>query len=152
MGSLSPVFKDDSGKIHSYHDHIFENLDALDVAMERLSEARDPATDIADLRRIEAIGREFSAELNEHWLHEEKTLLATVAAISRELAYFADEMKRQHRELGQKLDSFLAAIVEVQSQPNRAESFPHLLEAGRDFSRSLRAHISLEEQQLSGFL
>jgi hemerythrin-like domain-containing protein len=152
MASLSPTFRADSRRIHEDHEMILQELDELDAALEQLSAFSDGATDPGTLERIRLYSQRLMAQLPEHCVREEFGLLDTVATVSAELQEFARQMKVQHGELMSKLYGFCQSVADLEDALDPDAATENLMAQGRDFSRAMRAHMTLEEHTLSGFL
>ena len=94
-------------------------------------------------------GRHLARTLPEHFENEEATVLAEIAGVSPELDKFAEEMKRQHRELRQQLTGFCLLIDQVENSNDIEQTVFEVKERGLEFVRSLAAHMDAEERKFS---
>jgi hypothetical protein len=130
---------------------MLEELDELDAALERM----DPASAAlnAELRdRLGAFGTHVAKRLPTMCRCEEEKLFPKVDEVSRELHLFAEEMKKQHRDLIQRAEGFLNALTTFEKSPDQETALVYLRKQGRELTRAVRAHLNLEEHELSGFL
>lgn len=152
MASLSPAFRIESKKIHQEHLVIDEDLLALEVALEHLGGDLQNCNDLAAAEKAMQCGRRLATYLPAHCAREEALLLDTVSDVSTQLAEFAEEMKRQHRELLMRLDSFILSLGRLETQENMESVILELKEEGMRLAREMRQHVAMEERELSGFL
>jgi hypothetical protein len=152
MAALSSTFRADSRRIHEEHEVILQELDELDAALDHLAGFTDAAADPGSRERVRLYSQRLMAQLPEHCVREEYGLLETVSSISPELREFARQMKIQHNEIMAKLYGFCQAVNDLDDALDMDAAFENLMAQGRDFTRSMRAHMTLEEHQLSGFL
>jgi hemerythrin-like domain-containing protein len=152
MATSASVLHRDSAGIHNDHLFLARLLDKFEASLSRISYGLDPADERIELEAVARLARLLSDELPLHCRREEDSLFVTVSAVSNELAEFCAEMKREHRESMQLLDEFRALLHEFESAGNLPEALPHLIEQGAEMSCSLRAHVTREENELSGFL
>jgi iron-sulfur cluster repair protein YtfE (RIC family) len=149
--SASAIHKDSSG-IHNDHVFLAQLLDKFEASLSRLSHSFNAAEEAVELEAITRLARLLGDELPQHCRREEESLFASVSAVSEELAEFCEEMKREHTESIQLLDDFRALVQGARSTENLTDVLPHLIERGLEMSCSLRAHVTREESELSGFL
>ncbi len=152
MASLSNAFSAESQKVHFDHETLLGELAELQWALDNLVCYSEVFADLATAGKVRELGHHMKALLPAHFVREEATVLATVARISPELAAFAEEMKRQHKELGAEFKAFLAALQEFETSNDVDAAVCHIKESGTQFARDLGEHVALEERQLSGFL
>jgi hemerythrin-like domain-containing protein len=152
MASMSPVFRTTSEKIHHEHVVFLNELDELDVALDRLAHEEGAGNDPAAADKVEAYGVHLAKTLPDHCRKEEEKMLGLVAGISQELQMVVEEVKRQHRDLTERSAKFLKAIEDFENAADRDAAAKHLREIGHAYTRAIRSHIELEEKQLSGFL
>jgi iron-sulfur cluster repair protein YtfE (RIC family) len=149
--SASAIHRDSAG-IHNDHLFLARLLDKFEASLGRLSHNLDPTDERTELGTIARLARLLNDELPQHCRREEESLFASVSAVSEELAEFCAEMKREHRESMRLLDDFRVLLEEAESAGNPAAALPHLIGQGVEMSCSLRAHVTREESELSGFL
>ena len=152
MASLSPAFRIESRKIHQEHQVIDQDLTELEAALDHLVCYSQVHGDVAAAEKVLRFGRRLATYLPAHCAREETLLLDTVSDVSPQLAEFAAEVKRQHRELLTRLDSFILSLWRLESFEDAASAVFELKEEGRKLARELRQHVAMEERELSGFL
>jgi iron-sulfur cluster repair protein YtfE (RIC family) len=152
MASLSNAFCTESQKVHGDHETLVQELGELQWALDNLVCYSEVFADLATAGKVRELGHHMKALLPTHFVREEATVLATVARISPELAEFAEEMKRQHKQLGAEFKTFLAALAEFEGSSDLDTAVCHIKESGTQFAHDLSEHVALEERQLSGFL
>lgn len=152
MAALTPVFRIESAKLHQEHEIIMDELDELDAALDHLDSASVMHIDLHARDRVVAFGLHLMKKLPEHCKREEEKLFTTVASISPELAAFAQEMQRQHSALRDMMDDVRTALEALESAENLATAIARARDIGKNFTRTVRAHIASEENTLSGFL
>ena len=152
MASLSPAFRVESRKIHQEHETIDQDLIELEAALDHLVTRSKMRGDIVTAEKVLQCGRRLATYLPAHCAREEALVFDTVADISPQLAQFGAEMKRQHRELLLRLDSFILSLGHLESFENRGDAIFKLKEEGCKLAEEFRRHIATEECELSGFL
>ena len=152
MASLSPAFRVESRKIHQEHETIDQDLIELETALDHLVTRSKMRGQTVTAEKVLQCGRRLATYLPAHCAREEAMLFDTVANVSPQLAQFGVEMKRQHRELLRRLDSFILSLGHLESSENRDNAVLHLKEEGCKLAAEFRQHIAAEERELSGFL
>ena len=152
MATFTPGFHTESETIHFEHRVLLDELAALDSALDHLESPADPFASLATAKQVEFYGKQLAEKLPEHFRREEETILATVAQISPELKAFAAEMKLQHEELRVRFGQLQAAVEKLQAADDLDDAIAKLKEQGKELTRLLGRHVSLEETELSGFL
>ena len=152
MAALAPSFWTESKTVHNEHQALMEDLNELDFALDGLECYSEVFANFATANQVLACGNRVARLLPEHFVHEEKTLLAGVARISPDLAEFAGEMRVQHGQLRARLIDFSLALERLRAGDDPAESLYEVKERGKAFTTEMRSHVALEEQRLQGFL
>jgi hypothetical protein len=152
MAALAPSFWTESKTVHNEHQALMEDLNELDFALDGLECYSEVFANFATAGQVLACGNRVARLLPEHFVHEEKTLLAGVAKISPDLAEFACEMCVQHGELRARLADFCQALERLRAGDDPGEALCQVKEQGKAFTAEMRSHVELEEQRLKGFL
>ena len=152
MASLSPAFRIESKKIHQEHQTIDLDLLELESALDHLVPGSRLLGETAAADKILHCGRRLATYLPAHCAREEAMLFDTVADISPQLAQFGEEMKRQHRELLLRLDSFILSLGQLETAEDHDGAILQLKREGCKLTEEFRRHIAAEERELSGFL
>lgn len=149
MREMTAAFRSDSQLIHHEHQALSSELAALEFALDSLICYSEVCTDLGATERVYHCGRHLAHTLPEHFENEETTVLAEIGALSPELGDFADEMRRQHRQLGQKLTGFCLLIAQVEGSSDIEQALAEVKECGLDFVRALAAHMDTEERKFA---
>ena len=152
MGTMTQEFCRQSQKVHFEHYVLTEELHALDIALNHLRPDFNDSANLTSAKQIQMFAKQMLDELPTHFQREEREILTTVSTVSPELDFFAREMRRQHEDLLSRLKKFCGAIDDMAKQEGLTETIERGRHEGRAFSRELAQHISLEEQELGGFL
>ena|SRR5579864_3754285 len=149
MGDMTTAFRSDAELIHHEHQALSSELTALEFALDSLICYSEVFTDLASTERVHRCGGHLSRTLPEHFENEEATVLAQLASLGPEPARFAEEMKRQHGELRQKLAVFCRLIDQVKNSNDIEQAVYEVKERGLEFARALAAHMEAEERKFS---
>ena len=150
MPEMTAAFRSDAQLIHHEHQALSSELAALEFALDSLICYSEVFTNLAATERVYRCGYHLARILPEHFANEEATVLAEIAGLSPELGKFAEEMKRQHRELRQKLTNFCLLIDQVENSSDIEQAVSEVKERGLEFARALAAHMDAEERKFSG--
>jgi hypothetical protein len=150
MSSLNPDFHQEALSIHREHEELMAQLDQLDAALEQIVCYTEIFSDLATANQAMASGKWMAEWLPKHHAHEETTVLEMIAKMSPELASFAREMKRQHRELRVRLESFRDHIAHLGEQRDLETAMAELKREGKDLTRVMRLHMAVEEKKFTG--
>jgi Hemerythrin HHE cation binding domain len=150
MASLDPNFHQETVSIHREHEEILAQLDRLDSALEQIVSFAELFSDLATANQAVANGKWLAEWLPKHYAHEETTVLATLASMTPELASFAREMKRQHREMRVRLENLRDHLAHLGENGDLEAAVAELKREGRDFTRMLRLHLASEENKFAG--
>jgi hemerythrin HHE cation binding domain-containing protein len=149
MPEMTAAFRSESALIHHEHQALSGELASLEFALDSLICYSEVFTNLAATERVYRCGRHLVRTLPEHFENEEATVLAEIARLSPELNHFSEEMKRQHRELRQKLTNFCLLIDQVESSSDIEHAVTEVKESGLEFARALAAHMDAEERKFS---
>jgi iron-sulfur cluster repair protein YtfE (RIC family) len=152
MATLTPVFCSESNRVHHDHAILVEELRALDQALDQVHGNGHSFESLAAAKQAQFLGRHLAAELPEHFLREEQTVLALVEQVSPELATFSREMKVEHQDIRRRLNSFCRLADELETAEDLDAALGRFRAEGHALTRELGRHIALEEHELSGFL
>ena len=152
MPEVTAAFRSESELIHHEHQALSSELAALEFALDSLICYSEVFTNLAATERVYRCGRHLARTLPEHFENEEATVLAEIAGVSPELGDFAEEMKRQHRELRQKLTGFCLLIDQVENSNDIEQTVFEVKERGLELARSLAAHMDAEERKFSSLV
>lgn len=152
MATLDKQFSLESNAIAHEHKAVVNELAALSLALDQMCRESDEFANLAAAKQVQFLVKDLTQLLPGHFLHEERTVLGTVAEVSRELAAFAQEMKRQHRDLERRFADFRVTLEQLDTVENLDSAFARIKQQGRDLVRDLERHIQAEESELSGFL
>ena len=152
MATLTREFQKTSEAIHLENSQVLEELRMLEHALDRMQMRGDMFDRLATAKEVEIYAKWLAAELPGHFVREERGLLDSVADISPQLAEFGRAMKAEHREFSARLDDFNTAIRNLESVDELEPALEKICECGKALAQAMRAHIQLEEEELSGFL
>jgi hypothetical protein len=151
MPTLTPVFHQESEKVHHEHGVLIQELAALDLLLDKL-DSSDVQANLATAKQVEISAKHFAQELPDHFRREEEKILSVVSGVSIELETLTNELKRQHAELRQELDQFCRDLAQLAGTAGLDQTMARVKEDGKRLTRELGRHIALEEHELSGFL
>jgi hemerythrin-like domain-containing protein len=152
MPTLTQAFTRESKAVHHEHYVLTEELHNLAIALEHVTADLDNPTSLLALKQIQMFGDQLADELPTHFRHEEQSLLSTVAQISPELDLFARQMTQQHEMLQRQLERLNDAVEETTHTIDMDATIDKVRAEGRAFVEDLKQHITMEEQELGGFL
>jgi hypothetical protein len=147
MPELTAAFRSDAELIHHEHQALSSELAALELALDSLICYSEVFTNLAATERVYRCGRHLARTLPEHFDNEEATVLAEIARLSPEMGKFAEEMKRQHRELRQKLTGFCLLMEQVEDSSDIEQAVAEVKERGLEFAQALATHMEAEERK-----
>lgn len=150
MASLDPNFHQESVSLLREHDELRARLDQLDATLEQIICYSEIVTDLATASRALSQERWIAEFLPRHYAHEESTVLTTIAQMSPELAAFAREMQRQHEDLRRRLETLHDHIAHLGENRDIEAAVAELKREGKDFTRMMRLHMSMEDNKLAG--
>ena len=149
MASLDPRFHLETVSIHREHEELVTQLDRLDAALDQIFCYAELFSDLATANQAAASGKWLAEWLPNHYAHEETTVLATMARMGPELASFAREMQRQHREIRMRLESFREHLAHLSESRDLETAVSELKKEGTDFTRMLRLHLAMEDAKFA---
>lgn len=147
MGSLDPQFHQEALSIHREHEQLIAQLDRLEAGLEQIVCYSEIFTDLATANQAIASGKWIAEWLPRHCSHEETTVLETFAKMSPELASFAREMKRQHRELRLRLETLRDHISHLNERSDLETAVAELKREGKDLTQKMRLHMAAEDRK-----
>ena len=147
MSSLDPTFHLETISIHREHEELVAQLDQLDAALEQISCFAEIFTDLATANQAISRGKWLAEWLPKHYDREETTVLATLAKMSPELSSFAREMKRQHKEMRVRLESFREHLEHLHESRDLENAVNELKQEGSHLTRMMRLHLAAEEKK-----
>ncbi len=149
MAILTPSFVTESQLVQREHHVLMNELSELQSALDALTCYSEVYANLASTEEIYRCGRHLLQWLPGHFENEETTVLADIAKLSPELGAFAREMKRQHRDLRERLEKFCRAIEEFEDSEDLGGAIDELKERGVEFTRELAAHMGAEERKFT---
>lgn len=149
MPEMTAAFYSDAQLIHHEHQALSSELAALEFALDSLICYSEVLTNLAVTERVYRCARHLARTLPEHFENEEATVLAEIAKIGPDLGTFAEEMKRQHRELRQKLTGFCLLIDQVEGSSDIEQTVSEVKERGLEFANALAVHMEVEERKFA---
>ncbi len=152
MRQTTADFRSDSQLVHHEHQALRSELAALEFALDSLICYSEVFTNLASTERVYRCARHLARTLPEHFDNEEVTLLDEMAKLGPELYKFAEAMKRQHRELRQKLTGLCLLIDQVEGSSDIEQAVVEVKEKGLEFPRSPAAHMEVEERKFSSLV
>jgi len=152
MAVLTREFCKESKAVHYAHSAMMNELASMSIALEKLCTSEDDFGNLSVAKQVQFLARDINDQLVPHFRHEEATVLRTVSDVSRELAAFAQEMRREHADLEKRFASFCRTLEELESVDDLGATLCDVKRFGCDLVRDLERHVNTEETQLSGFL
>jgi iron-sulfur cluster repair protein YtfE (RIC family) len=138
---------DDSAHLKSDHRELMQQLSELDQALESLICYSEVYADLAGVQRAMDTARWLAGRLPDHFVREEQGIFATIAKLGPDSAAFAQEMRGQHTEIGQRIDSFRKAAESFIDAPDLQQSIGELKDAGKALASLMAAHMGAEERK-----
>ena len=151
MATLSKEFCAESNAIHYAHSTMMNELAAMSVALDKLCTTDDEFANLSVAKQVQFLARDIHAELVPHFRHEEATVLRTVSEVSRELAHFAAEMRREHDDLERRFAAYCLTLDGLETAADMEATLREVKREGRELVRDLERHVNTEETELSGF-
>jgi len=152
MAMAASVTHASGREIHKEHEELERVLARLDAALDRLVYYAEVFADLHTVTQVRRLGGILTSWFPDHCRREEELLLEPVARVSNELDTFSRSMRAEHIELLALLSSFRSALEEYDSGESSPAAVGNLKECGKELVASIRAHVALEERELSGFL
>jgi hemerythrin-like domain-containing protein len=152
VATLQPKFSADAKKIHTEHQSLLDDLVQLDRALDSVDCYSEVFANLAAVGEVTYFSRRLAEQLPEHFTREEETVLVPVAQVSPELGDLVQELKREHEELRGRLAVFALAMQELESADDLYDAIWQVKELGKELTREISRHVSLEERELAGFL
>jgi len=149
MASLDPKFHLETVNIHREHEELVKQLDQLDAALDKIVCYSEIFTDLATANQAISRGKWLAEWLPKHYAHEETTVLEMIARMSPELASFAREMKRQHKEMRVRLESFREHLAHLNESRDFENAVNELKQEGSYLTRMMRLHMATEEKKFA---
>ena len=139
----------DSELNHHEHQVLRKQLRNLDAALDGLVCYSEVFADLGTAGDLYRWGNQIRRAFPDHVLHEERSVLDAVSTQGSDWQAFAQEMKQQHRNLLQKLETFCEAMDELEDSPDLEQCITELKTRGQEFARQLAGHMDAEERKLS---
>jgi len=149
MASVDPSFHSEAGNIHREHEELIAQLDQLDAALDQLFCFAEIFTDLATANQATSTGLWLAEWLPKHYEHEETTVLTTMAKMGPELASFAREMQRQHKEMRLRLESFREHLARLHESRDIENAVNELKQEGSHLTRMMRLHLATEDKKFA---
>jgi hypothetical protein len=149
MPEMTAAFHSDAQLIHHEHRALSSELAALEFALDSLICYSEVFTNLAVTERVYRCARHLARTLPEHCENEEATVLVEMAKIGPDWGTFAEEMKRQHRELRQQLTGVCLLIDQVEGSSDTEQAVFELKERGLEFAHALAVHMETEERKFA---
>ncbi|MFB3917012.1 MAG: hemerythrin domain-containing protein [Terriglobales bacterium] len=142
-----------SGKIaeviQNEHRQLMRRLSELDAALEGLACYSEVYANLASAPQIQAASQWLSEWLPSHFLREENTLFTHLAALGPEAAAFTRDMKRQHEEIGRRLQAFSAEAEQLRQSQDLEQSVVALKQFGADLTSFIAKHMKAEDKRFA---
>jgi Hemerythrin HHE cation binding domain len=149
MASLDPNFHQETVSIHREHNQLIAQLDQMDAALEQIVCYSEAFAALSTADQALGCGKWIADWLPRHYAREETTVLDAIAKMSPELASFAREMQRQHREMRVKLESFRDHLAQLRETGDLDAAVAELKREGQDLTRAMRLHMAVEEKKFA---
>ncbi len=145
---LGPEMRHHSEAIVNEHHLLQQRLAGLDAALDALVCYSEVYVNLAGSAQVLSAGRWLSGWLPDHFVREEAGVLSDLARLGPDMATFAAEMARQHREISERLRAFCKVAVELEQTTDLETSICNLKETGKELTRFMAAHMGAEERKL----
>jgi len=150
MASVDSSYHQHTTSIHQEHKELAAQLEKLDAALDKMVSFSEVFTDLATANQAASQCKWLTEWLPKHYQHEETTVLATIAQMSPELASFAREMKRQHKEMRLRLENLREMLNHLHDSADFESAVNATKRAGTDWTRAMRRHMTAEEKKFAG--
>jgi len=147
MTDTRSTIQHDSENLQNDHRELMQGLAELDQALESLICYSEVYADLAGVQRAQDTARRLAGRLPEHFVREEQGVFAAIALMGPDSAAFAQEMRRQHTEIGTRIDAFCKAAESFIDAPDLQQSIGELKDAGRGLADFMAAHMGAEERR-----
>ncbi len=148
MTGKSPAIRNQSEMIQQEHQELLRRLADLDSALEAIVCYSEVYANLASCADVIKAGRWLSGWLPPHFLREEEGVLKALAKLGPDMAKFAAEMKRQHREIAERVQKFCQVAAGLEQAADLQDSICDLKQAGKELTGFMAAHMGAEERKL----
>ncbi len=148
MAGTGPAIHDQSEMIQHEHQELLRRLADLDSALEAMVCYSEVYANLASCEDVIKTGRWLSGWLPPHFVREEEGVLKALARLGPDMAKFAAEMKRQHREIGERVQKFCQIATGLEQAADLQDSICGLKQAGKELTTFMAAHMGAEERKL----
>jgi hypothetical protein len=149
MASAKTVTCKSCNQLQLEHREMWRKLSELDAALESLICYSEVFADLAGVQQAQDMARWLAVALPEHFVDEERGVLAQIGRQGAESAAFSREMKRQHKEISARVETFRQAAHTFQEASDLQQSICNLKEAGNALATFITAHIGAEERKFA---
>ncbi len=146
--SLGQEIRNRSEAIENEHQLLQERLAGLEAALTAIECYSEVYANLRSTAEVLKAGQWLSGWLPDHFVREERGLLTELAKTSPDMATFAGEMARQHREIAERLRDFCKVAVELEQATDLESSICQLKETGQQLTRFMVAHMGAEERKV----
>ncbi len=146
--TLGPEIRHHSEAVENEHHLLQQRLAGLDAALEAIECYSEVYANLRSTREVREASQWLCAWLPEHFVREEQGLLSDLAKLGPDMATFAGEMARQHREIAERLRTFCRAAAELEQAADLEASICDLKTTGQQLTRFMVAHMGAEERKV----
>src|SRR5215472_19071333 len=116
----------DSERVHFEHEHIEDELQDLDAAIQSIDFDSEPLPELDGMAVAGVIVRNLECELPEHFMEEEETLLPDLARLDPELTDWVGAMRHNDVQIWRELEAIRSRLEGLKSSTDRAEDLDQI--------------------------
>lgn len=147
MPSTKATFQQMSDNLLSEHQELLQGLAELDRALEGVICHSEVYADLSGVQTALETVRRMTDGLRAHFVEEEQGIFARINRLGPESAEFAREMKRQHKEINERVESFCKVADSFKEAADLQQSVWDLKEAGKTLAGFMTTHMGAEERK-----
>ena len=135
----------DTQRAHFEHEHIADELQDLDAALQSIDFDSEPLPQLDGLAEAGAIVRNLECELPNHFIEEEESLLPNLAWLDPELAPWIGAMRHHDVQIWQKVEAVRTGLEKLNSSTDMAEDLDAIKSTVAALQELVRTHACAEE-------
>lgn len=138
----------DSTNNHREHETLRLEVESLRAALDSLAAYSEAIANLRSLREVAEHLRSLLSDIPAHFVHEERTVLATMETLGPEEARFAELMRQQHQILSKGLAKFFEMLNQIHDSNDLRAGLRELQDCGADISKLLLHHMEIEDRRI----
>jgi hypothetical protein len=138
----------DSRNNHREHETLRLEVESLRAALDSLAAYSEAIANLRSLRDVAEHLRSLLSDIPAHFVHEERTILATMESLGPEEARFAELMRQQHDMLSAGLAKFRQMLSEIHDSNDLRAGLREVQDCGANISKLLLDHMETEDRRI----